>query len=84
MDVDLVANRPSPLLPSAHSRQHDTPPLASEFRTARIVRWGISATCPKDPHLRVAQLVGVKELERWPNNWRLVKRRSPTFSRGIP
>ncbi len=67
MDGDLVANGPSPLLPAAHSRQHDIPPRASESCTALIVR-GVSATRPRDPHLRAAQLVDVKELERWPNN----------------
>jgi len=30
---------------------------------------GVSATQPRDPHLRAGQRVGVKELERWPNNW---------------
>ena len=33
---------------------------------------GVSATCPRDPHLRADQLVGVNEVEWWPNNWGLV------------
>jgi hypothetical protein len=30
---------------------------------------GVSATRPRGSYLRVDQLVGVKELELWPNNW---------------
>ena len=37
-------------------------------RTARIVRWGIDHP-PQRPNLRTAQRVGVKELDRWLNNW---------------
>ena len=35
---------------------------------------GVSATRPRDSYLLIAQRVGVKELERWANNWGLVKR----------
>jgi len=34
---------------------------------------GVSATRPRDPHLRAGQVVGVKELEQWPNNWGQVR-----------
>jgi hypothetical protein len=37
----------------------------------RASRAGVSATRPRDSYLRTAQRVGVKELERWPNNWGL-------------
>jgi hypothetical protein len=37
---------------------------------------GVSATRPRDSYLRTDQLVGVKELERWPNNWGQVNAKS--------
>ena len=30
---------------------------------------GVSATRPRNSYLRTDPRVGVKELERWPNNW---------------
>jgi hypothetical protein len=58
---------------------------------------GVSATRPRGSYLRVDQLVGVKELERWPNNLGLVNpssgitktwkaqfhRRSPAYTTAI-
>ncbi len=43
------------------------------YNTQRPHSAGVSATRPRDLYLRTAQRVGVKVLERWPNNWGLVK-----------
>jgi hypothetical protein len=44
---------------------HDDLGLRIDYRD----RAGVSATRPRDSDVRTAQRVGVKELERWPNNW---------------
>ena len=40
--------------------------------SVRTVHW-VSAPAPETPRLRAERLVGGKELERWPNNWGLVR-----------
>ncbi len=68
MDVDLVVSGSCPFRPAVHSWQHVTSPLTSEFRTARIERWGISATRPRGTHGHTGYFVGVTELAWWSNS----------------
>jgi hypothetical protein len=50
--------------------------VVSTPRSARIVRWGIGATRPRNTHGHTGQFVSVIELAWWPNSWRQIIMRS--------
>ena len=79
MDVDLVVNVPHPLRPAAaHSKQHVKIPLASEFRTARIVCWGIGhpPQSPTPSRRSACRRAGTLNGGLTPGGWSA----SPTFA----